>query len=280
MAPPTVTSLSCSHETLTGRTLVFRRPTGALAAFLDGLRRLVGNVQSEDTFVALLYSSENPLLTPDVVTGRGIVTASSFGNPVYHVMLDLLGRHRVALGRLDLAAAESQHTLSVAAAAAKLGITESQVQTAIQLFELPAWKRGGAYFLTPGAVAAYAYAQSLRAAEPVAAKPSTPVRVRVGVRNGTSLQIAGHSTPLTQDGSGAWNGEIPAGWRSLGVLWKDGANARFFRIEPGGALGRLSNGDLFVMGQFSTVEKVNNPARARAAFEAMQKATAPAPEGQ
>ena len=122
----------------------------ALNAFLDRLRAGVEDVTvSEATFIELLYSVENPLLDQTIMPGRGTVTKAVFADPAYHVMLDLLGRKRLALGSLDMDKVRARYSMTVAQAAAHRGVHESAIRQAIQNRRLSSVRIDGRHMLDP-----------------------------------------------------------------------------------------------------------------------------------
>lgn len=263
----TPTSLFRRHVTLTGRVLTFRTPSPPMAAFLARLEAAVTDPTiSEDDFVAIFHGPDNPLLRHDIVAGRSLVTAEAFADPLYHVMNDLLGCKRVALGRLDLARAEARHTLTVAETAARLGLDAEAVARAISRFELSAWKKGEAWFLDPDSVEAY------RVYRETQVRPGV-LDLRIGACKGYSLQVANYSTAHLQRSDGAWEGSVELRpERCISVLWKRGDHARYFLIKGGGShLEEIANKDLFVRGYFTKESVVNDAVRARRTFHSLTR---------
>jgi len=252
------------HETLSGRRLECDDPSGELATFLGRLSSAVTDpAVTEDAFVALLYGRENPILDRSIFADRGAVTAQVTANPLWYVMTDLLGRKQVALGRLDVDAAAARFTLSVADTAARLGISESAVRQAIESRRLPAWRKGGKWFIDPRAADAFMPGKQgpERATVPA-------LEVRVGLLAGASLRLCGVDTSALERDSldtKAWAGQLRE-WESIGVLWSHGDKARFFRLVPGGEPAEIANQGLFVRGRFTIAETDNNARRARARF--------------
>jgi len=153
-----------THETLSGLTIKYETPTGATAAFFERVRAAVLDpAVTEDAMTALVYGQENPLLDRTVFAEHAAVTPAVFAEPLYHVLLDLIGRKRHALGRLDLVATEARYTLTPDEAAERLGVHVSAIRQAIERHRLPAWKRGGRLWLDPVSCDAYKLATRGRA---------------------------------------------------------------------------------------------------------------------
>lgn len=253
-----------TYETLSGRRLEYSEPAEPLARFLERVRAAVDDASvSEAALIDLVYSQENPLLERDIITGRGAVTPKVFADPLYHVMTDMIGRKRVALGLLNLEKAAAQFTLTVSEAAARLGVHASAIRQAIQNHRLPAWNKDGQWFLEPA---------SLNAFKPERRGPvgsSAPaLEVRMGLRPGESLRLRDVDTSgLVQDDSGAWCGQLRA-WTQIVALAARGDKARCFVLVPSENPNAIEHGDLFVRGRFDVLETINNPCKARERFKA------------
>ncbi len=150
------TSKKETYTTLFGEELRFPEPPPEVSAFLVRLRKFVNDPQvSELDMLNLLYGKENPLLDQTIFETRGAVTVVVFKNPVYHVMLDLLGQKAIQAGTLDPKKAEAAFSMTVPEASAQLGIHQSAVRQAIHAHKLAAIKKGGQYLLEPDSVGAY-----------------------------------------------------------------------------------------------------------------------------
>lgn len=143
------------HVTILGEPITYD-PAPDVAAFLDTLRAAVADpAVDENGMIRLVYGTANPMLVQGVIPGRGAVTLETLRRPEYLVALDLLGQKQIALGRLDPVAARAAYTMTVAEAAAELGIAQQSVIRAIQAGRLEALRDGKAWLLTPASVRAY-----------------------------------------------------------------------------------------------------------------------------
>lgn len=139
-----------TYTTLSGITIEYPIPTGKVASFMDNVRDAADDPAVDvDSLIALVYGQSNPLLDRTVFAEHGAVTPAVFANPLYHVLLDRLGRKRVQLGHLDLDATAARYTLTPDEAAERLGVHVSAIRQAIERHRLPAWKRGGRLYLDP-----------------------------------------------------------------------------------------------------------------------------------
>jgi len=144
------------HETLSGHRIEFNEPEGELARFFELVRRSANDPSfTENDLIALIYSADNPLLSPGVVPGRGMVTKETLQHPVYRVLQDLLVRKHVQERGSDVAAMAARHTLTMAQAADQLGVHVSAIQQAIKAQRLASWVKNGRHYLSPSAVAAF-----------------------------------------------------------------------------------------------------------------------------
>jgi hypothetical protein len=255
------------HLCVDGTVLKFDPPAPAVAAFLERVRRASEDPKvSEDQLVALIYGRDNPLLDHAMLPGHSMVTKEVFENPVYHVMCDYLGRKRVQLGTLDLAAARARFTMSVPDAAAKIGIHETAVRKAVATRRLASWRADGQIWLDPRAVAAF---------EVTRRGPPPRLQLRVGSAPGVSFRVKhpGALEGRTEPAANVVEGTLTA-WARVGVMFSaergDTKGQRFFVLEPGGEETELKLGDFYVKGRFTVVEKVNNSERARAAWKAFE----------
>lgn len=266
-----------TYTTLSGRELNFEEPTGAVAAFLARVEAAAADPRvSEDALIALVYSAENPILDTSLMPGRGTVTPRVFADPLYHVMTDIIGRVRVREGRLDLEKTAARYTMTPAEAADQLGVHVSAVRQAIDRWTLPAWKKGGRWFLDPKDVANYQVSQTGPKPVPTRAAPSTSagaeLSVRIGRRpEGTQFLVkVAEPVEVQRERGNILRGTIKPGWRRIGVLAALATKARFFVLEPAETEERIDFEGFSVQGRFRVVEKENNAERARAAFKAFE----------
>lgn len=145
-----------TYTTLTNETIEYDAQEPSVAAFLARVRSATNDPDvTESALTELIYGSENPILDHTIFPHRGAVTKAVFGNPLYHVMLDLLDQKRVQVGTLDLELAKADYTVTVAEAAEKLGITPGAIRYAIKAQKLSAIKNGGVWLIHPNSVNSY-----------------------------------------------------------------------------------------------------------------------------
>lgn len=145
-----------TYRTLAGEDISYPKPTGELAAFFARVRDATNDPNvTENDMIELVYGRENPLLDQTIFKDRGAVTKATFANPLYNVMLDLMGQKRVQEGTLDLEAAGALYTMTVAEAATAKGVHESAIRQAIAGHRLTSWKKKGRHMLDPDEVANY-----------------------------------------------------------------------------------------------------------------------------
>ena len=250
-----------NYELLSGETIELNVPNAMTAAFIDRVRSAACDPGTTVVQVeALVYGPENPLLATMVIPGRAVVTAATYADPAFHLMLDMIGRKRAVTGHLDLHAARARHTMTVADTAQQLAITESAVRQAIHAGRLSAWKDGGTYYLDPVVVGAFRVARRGH-------KPNRPLFVRCGSNAGSTLSVKA-STEITNS---TRQGNIVIGqfdgWSKIAVLASCGPKARFFILEPSSNENSFEFDGLFVRGRFDIVTKDNNAKRARESFK-------------
>lgn len=254
------------HTTLDGHELVYDEPGGDLAAFLDRVVAYANDPQtSDDKLIELIYGVENPILDKTIFPGRGAVTREAFNNPVYHVMLDWLCRKQQALGKLDVDAAIAAATMTVAEAAAELGMTTSAVRQAIRARKLAAVKVGRGYMLAPHDVATYAKHSQRRGP---AGGPM--LEARIGNVEGKSCRLkAVGSERVSREGSKS-DVVVQVFRRAAVAISEKRANGektnRMFVLEPGEAVNEYRRGPFWIRGRFKIVEKINNAKAAAEAF--------------
>jgi excisionase family DNA binding protein len=256
-----------THELLDGNSISYEPPpAGELAAFLDRVRAAVDDPTiTERALLDLVYGTENPLLDRVQFPGRAVVTLTAYENPIFLVMLDLVGRKGIASGTLDLEAAHARYTMTVAEAAAQLGVTPGAVRQAIGAGKLPSIKKHGVHLLDPETVGAYHV--SRRGPKP----GGTPLEVRCGsLKTGARLSVKAPRELAGRLKMGDVVTGRAEGWRRIAVLMGNGDKARLFVLEPAASLNEIVFEGFFVRGRFEIVEKDNNPTRARSGFTAFE----------
>lgn len=137
------------HVTVSGHRIAYE-PSPKVVTFLRRLAEMVtdGSV-SENEFVGLAYSKENPILDHAMFPTRGAVTKDVLADPAYAVLTDLLFRKRLAISGEDVSKIAARYTMTVSEAAAELGIHESAVRQAIAAKRLPSWISDGKHYIDP-----------------------------------------------------------------------------------------------------------------------------------
>ena len=163
------------HQLLSGETLEYEKPQGELAMFIDDPRTAVDDSTiTEGAFIERLYSPKNPLLDKDMMPGRGTVTKAVFADVRYHLMGDLLGRKRVALGTLDMEKVRARYSMTVKDAAAAAGVDENAIHQAIAARRLSSMRENGERRVDPAQIATYRLAYGEPAAPVDATAPPAP----------------------------------------------------------------------------------------------------------
>lgn len=271
-----------THTTLTGHRIDLEDPRPDVVAFLERLEAMVADPSAtEDDLIAVAYGRDNPVLDQSVFPGRGAVTPAVLADPAYRIVTDLLFRKRVAQDKVDVEKMAAEYTLSVAEAAARLGVHENAVRQAIAAQRLPSWLKGGRHFLHPRSVDAFQIAprgpraQEERQAREASEAAGRALLVCVGSADGASLRIAPRPELEHQQKAGPHmvTGRIPGDWKRLAVLTNGPEKARLYVIEQGADAKEdaIHIGPLYVRGRFVIVERVNNPRAARERFEALSK---------
>jgi hypothetical protein len=262
-----------THTTINGRSIDYE-PTAAEAKFLHRVEAAVANPAVGDADLrALIYGPDNPLL--DQHAGYSFVTPAAFESPVFRVLLDLLDRKRVAAGSLDLAKTAARYTLSVAAAAERLGIRDSAVRTAVLDGRLPAWMKDGEIRLAPESVDSYQVSRRGR-----------PPRLLVtcGSKDGASMRVrvVGGELEVNRKEGGLVEGQVTT-WERVGVITGAKREARsgqlettyrYWLLEPGGVARRVELDPFKVVGRFTIAEQKNGKA-ASEAFKALEPGQQP-----
>jgi excisionase family DNA binding protein len=210
--------------------------------------------------------------------GRGTVTKAVFADQRYHLMLDLLGRKRVALGTLDMDKVRERYSMTVKEAAAAAGVHENAIRQAIAAKRLSSVKDKGEHRLDPAQVEAY---------KPSKRGPAAPLEVVFGSAPGKRLSIShdgalrdpAKSENVTTARIEAWStASIVASTSSTGT--EGTGKARFWRIEPGSELNEVGLDPFVVRGRFAIVEQSNNVSDALQRFKQDQQLAKLSPEMQ
>jgi excisionase family DNA binding protein len=256
------------YTTLAGETLEYLTPAPEVAAFLARVVEAVHDpTVTEATLTELVYGKANPLLDQTILPHHGVVTKAVFADPVYHVILDLLGRKRATTGRLDVAKALEEYTVTVTEAARQLGVHPSAVRQAIQQHRLDAVKRGGVHLLRPSSVESYRVSRR-------GPRPAPALAACVGNVPGAScrIKIRGGALEVEERDSATVTGSV-ARFERVAVLTSTGANQRLFVLEPADEQDQLAFPPFWVRGRFRVVAHENNARRARDAWKAFETDT-------
>lgn len=257
--------------TLSGRELSFPEPTGELASYWERLQGAAADpAVSHDALIVLVYHVDNPLLDRTLMPGRGSVTRAVLDNPLYQAMTDLLGRKQVQLGQLDLATAGAPYTVTLAEAAEALGLSQTAARQAIDSYRLAGWKKGNAWFIHPASVESY---KAGNYGPPLKPRTGERLEIRMGVDGaGEALKLKYPAGEVEKEAGHVHTGNVPPGWRRVGVLATSGPTTRFFALEPGEEMGTIELGGFYVRGRFRRAATENSAAKARVAWKAFKPA--------
>ncbi|NUP12958.1 MAG: excisionase family DNA-binding protein [Polyangiaceae bacterium] len=255
------------HVLLSGETLEYPRPTDAVAAYLARLSAAVGDPTiDEHRFIELVYSPNNPLLDPNIMPGRGTVTKAVLADPTYHVMQDLLGRKRVALGTLDMDKVRARYSLTVKEAAERAGVHESAIRQAIAAHRLSSVKDGTRHMLDPAQVDAFKPSTTGHAAPLEIVHGSVPGK-RLFIKHDGNLKLApgdwGELGPVPRE---ARHSRLER-WTKVAVIAGTKEDARFWELAPGSDVQTIGFEPFAVHGRFKVVRQINNTQQARQAFK-------------
>lgn len=283
------------YKTVSGHSLSFDVDEVTLA-FLERLGAMVEDRKAKASdLIALGYGSENPFLDHDIFPGRGAVTPAVLKLPAYDVMADMIFRKEMAQAKIDPESVGEQYTMSVAEAAAHLGVSISAVTQAIAGRRIGAWKKGGKFFLDPGSLhvlhadhrpgprprssgaggaLGVGVAGGKRPDTPVGKRHEAPVpaglastlHVTCGAADGKSMRL--RSATEMQDverlGKGIVRGRLPQ-WSRVVVMIKGHVGARALVIERSDEPNLVEFGPFSVRGNF-TVTKINDEKRAATVY--------------
>lgn len=250
-----------THHTVSGHTIELDA-SPKVTSFLDRLRAMVDDqTVSEQAMIGLAYSTENPFLDHAMFPGRGAVTKDVLANPAYAVMTDLLFRKHVAIEGIDVEKLAKRYSMSIAEAAAELGIHVSAVRQAIAAKRLASWMKDGRHYLDPRDVKAFQV--GTRGPE---ARVSIhgPLEVCVGHKKGVSFSL---KAPKPIVGVRRVEGNVMTGvvreWHRVVVrTTSETGSVRSFVLEPAKEPNTLTFNEFYVRGNFDIVEKANSRAKA------------------
>ncbi len=252
--------------TVSGRELSIPDPAGELGIYWEKLQRAAADpAVSHEALVALVHHGDNPLLDRHLTPGSGTLTRAALDNPLYRAMTDLVSRKQVQLGLLDLATAGAPYTVTLDEAAEALSLGATAVRQAIDSYRLAGWKKGSAWFIHPASLAAYKAGNYGAAPK---AKTGDRLEIRMGADgHGESMKLKYPAAEIERESGHVHTGNLPVGWRRVGVLTTSGPTTRFFALEPGDEMGVIELGGFYVKGRFRRAATENSAAKARAAWK-------------
>lgn len=143
------------HQTVSGHLITFV-PTPEVEIFLNKLKVLAKDSnKTEKDLILFTYSPDNPILDPNLVSGRGYVTKETLKNPAYYIMVDLLYRKAVDEQGIDLDLISDGFTITISEAAKELGVHVSAIRQAILAHRLPSWKKNHKHYLNRRSLSAF-----------------------------------------------------------------------------------------------------------------------------
>ncbi len=162
-----------THKTLCGRRIEVGEFSEPVSEFLDAAFAAADDPRvSADQMTQMVYGPTNPLLVVDPLTGSAWMTPDTFADPVYFVLVDLIGRKRVSAGEMDMEAVRRQYTVTVPDAARRLGITQQGVRVAIHARRLSAVFHNGEWRIHPNSLASFRVSRRGRPKKPAAKAPA------------------------------------------------------------------------------------------------------------
>lgn len=256
------------HESLTGQRIEYDDPEPAVARLLKAARAIVDDPKrTSDELIALVYGRGNPILDQTMFPERGAVTKAVLDNPVYQVLTDLLARKEAQERGTNFERVAAKYTLSVAAAAEQLEVTEDAVRRAIRGRRLPAWVKEKAYFVNPD----HLHLLGEMGRRGTAPMQDEPLEVLAGYdAKHNTLQIKYRGGQLPNGGAIPYSegGSIQR-WREAAVITGGHDKLRMFVIEPAEleAAASIEWHGFYVRGKFKVSRKVNDSAAARKAWD-------------
>ncbi len=198
-----------TYQTISGRTIDLTGTEAAKIAFLERLAAMAADGATHAQMTVLGYGTDNPIMDPNVIPGRGAVTAAVLYTRAYQVMTDILFRKEMTEEGITLEELASQYTLTPAEAAERLGVHITAIRQAIDAGRLGAWVKGGRVFIDPKSLATFKL--SPRGPKARQARASTkPLAFCAGTREGKTLHIRFAGESVTPD-VGAEGGEKAMG---------------------------------------------------------------------
>lgn len=264
------TKKSERYTTILGEVIEYPTPSADVAAFVARATRAAHDpAVTETQLTELVYGRDNPILDQTIFPGRGAVTKAVMANPVYHVLLDLLDAKRIQTRALDPGAANAAFSMTVAEAAAELGISESAVRQAIAAKHLASTKRGNVHLIDPQSIATYRERVVRRGPTPkesATPEQSSPaLRVRMGNSPGESLMFKaiGPNSRITTTrvAPRIVEGSVPSFTRAA-IKFGGKTGQRMFVLEPSDDENEFALGQFFIRGRYRVAEKINNSAEA------------------
>jgi excisionase family DNA binding protein len=257
------------HETLSGQRIEYD-PDPKVAKFLARVEALEQDPKAtEDDLIRLIYGQENPIMNKDLLPGRGAVTREVLDNPVYHVLTDLLFRKRLAETGTPVEKVAARYTVTVAEAAAELGVSEEAVRRLVRERKLASWKRDGLTYLDPKALSTL---QRGAQRGPVASGTGV-LHCVAGKADKAFLFVKAPGRDDEPIGTKGAEDVTIRKWRTIAVYTGGHGKSRLFELEhdPGANdVAPVAFHDWRVEGPFKVVRKVNNAAEARKAWEAFR----------
>jgi excisionase family DNA binding protein len=141
-----------TYQIISGQRIGLDGTEASKISFLERLQSMAVTA-THSQMIALAYGTENPILDPNVIPGRGAVTAAVLFTPAYRAMTDILFRKQMAEAGIAPEELASQYTVTTAEAAERLGVHVSAVRQAIDAGRLGAWIKGNRVFIDPRSLA-------------------------------------------------------------------------------------------------------------------------------
>jgi excisionase family DNA binding protein len=255
-----------NYTTLAGETLEFPKPANELGWFLARVSAAVDDPSLPYLpLVEYVYSTRNPMLVPGRREGRGVATLETYRSPVFHMILDLLERKRLQPVQIESETVERPPSMSVAEAAAALGISPDAVRRAARAGNLTAVKLGNTF--TIDALSVQTYRDRVGRRGP---KSDTALDIRMGSEPGRSMQVKAPNLTIIGKDKGLVDAHCPrfelAAIKVSGVRKPGEKYARMFVLEPAAEPYEHKLGPFYVRGNFVVSKKINNPAEASRTF--------------